>query len=37
MRSLTLWRAAGLAVLLAVAALVPLDGNVVLTQGVSSC
>ena len=32
MRSLTLWRAAGLAVLLAVAALIPLDGNVVLTQ-----
>jgi branched-chain amino acid transport system permease protein len=32
MRSLALWRAAGLAVLLAVAALVPLDGNVVLTQ-----
>jgi len=32
MRSPALWRAAGLAVLLAVAALVPLDGNVVLTQ-----
>jgi branched-chain amino acid transport system permease protein len=32
MRSLALWRGAGLAVLLAVAALVPLDGNVVLTQ-----
>jgi branched-chain amino acid transport system permease protein len=32
MRSLALWRAAGLAVLLAVVALIPLDGNVVLTQ-----
>jgi branched-chain amino acid transport system permease protein len=32
MRSPALWRAAGLAVLLAVAALVPVDGNVVLTQ-----
>jgi len=32
MRSLVLWRGAGLAVLLAVAALIPLDGNVVLTQ-----
>jgi len=32
MRSLALWRAAGLAVLLAVAALIPLDDNVVLTQ-----
>jgi len=32
MRSLALWRGAGLAVLLAVVALVPLDGNVVLTQ-----
>jgi branched-chain amino acid transport system permease protein len=32
MRSLALWRGAGLAVLLAVAALVPLDGNVLLTQ-----
>ena len=32
MRSLALWRAAGLAVLLAVAALIPLAGNVVLTQ-----
>jgi branched-chain amino acid transport system permease protein len=32
MRSLALWRAAGLAVLLVVVALVPLDGNVVLTQ-----
>ncbi len=32
MRSLALWRAAGLAVLLAVAAVIPLDDNVVLTQ-----
>src|SRR5215471_21573661 len=32
MRSLALWRAIGLAVLLAVVALVPLDGNIVLTQ-----
>jgi len=32
MRSVALWRGAGLAVLLAVIALVPLDGNVVLTQ-----
>ena len=32
MRSLALWRAAGLAVLLTVVALIPLDGNVVLTQ-----
>src|SRR5215469_10128297 len=32
MRSLALWRAAGLAVLLTVVALVPLDGNVLLTQ-----
>jgi len=32
MRSLALWRAAGLAVLLAVVALVPLAGNVQLTQ-----
>jgi branched-chain amino acid transport system permease protein len=32
MRSLALWRAGGLAVLLAVAALIPLNGNVVLTQ-----
>ena len=32
MRSLALWRAAGLAVLLVVAALIPLDGNVELTQ-----
>src|SRR5215472_3103240 len=32
MRSLALWRAAGLAVLLAVVALVPLAGNVVLTE-----
>jgi len=32
MRSLALWRAAGLAVLLAVVALIPLDGNVLLTQ-----
>ena len=32
MRSLALWRAAGLAVLLAVAAIIPLDGNVELTQ-----
>ena len=32
MRSLALWRAAGLAVLLAVVALIPLDDNVVLTQ-----
>jgi len=32
MRSLALWRAVGLAVLLAVVALVPLDGNIVLTQ-----
>src|SRR5215470_2535912 len=32
MRSLALWRAAGLAVLLAVTALIPLGGNVVLTQ-----
>ena len=32
MRSLALWRAAGLAALLAVVALIPLDGNVVLTQ-----
>ena len=32
MRSLVLWRAAGLAVLLAVVALVPLAGNVQLTQ-----
>jgi branched-chain amino acid transport system permease protein len=32
MRSVALWRGAGLAVLLAVAALIPLDGNVVLTQ-----
>ena len=32
MRSLALWRAVGLAVLLAVVALIPLDGNVVLTQ-----
>jgi branched-chain amino acid transport system permease protein len=31
-RSLALWRAAGLAVLLAVAAIIPLDGNVELTQ-----
>jgi branched-chain amino acid transport system permease protein len=32
MRSLALWRAAGLALLLAVAAVIPLDDNVVLTQ-----
>ena len=32
MRSLALWRAAGLAVLLAVVAVIPLDNNVVLTQ-----
>src|SRR6516225_6019948 len=32
MRSLALWRGAGLAVLLGVAALIPLDGNVELTQ-----
>jgi branched-chain amino acid transport system permease protein len=32
MRSLALWRAAGLAVLLAVVAVIPLDDNVVLTQ-----
>jgi branched-chain amino acid transport system permease protein len=32
MRSPALWRATGLAVLLAVAALIPLDGNIVLTQ-----
>jgi len=32
MRSLALWRAAGLVVLLAVAALIPLDANVQLTQ-----
>jgi len=32
MKSLALWRGVGLAVLLAVAALIPLDGNVVLTQ-----
>ena len=32
MRSLALWRAAGLAVLLAAVALIPLDDNVVLTQ-----
>jgi branched-chain amino acid transport system permease protein len=32
MRSLALWRAGGLAALLAVVALVPLDNNVVLTQ-----
>ena len=32
MRSLALWRAAGLAALLAVVALIPLDGNIVLTQ-----
>jgi branched-chain amino acid transport system permease protein len=32
MRSLALWRGAGLAVLLAVAALIPLGGNVVLTE-----
>jgi branched-chain amino acid transport system permease protein len=32
MRSLALWRAAGLALLLAVAAVIPLDNNVVLTQ-----
>jgi branched-chain amino acid transport system permease protein len=32
MRSLAVWRAAGLAVLLAVVALIPLDGNVLLTQ-----
>ena len=32
MRSLALWRGAGLAVLLAVVALVPLAGNIELTQ-----
>jgi branched-chain amino acid transport system permease protein len=32
MRSLAVWRAAGLAVLLAVVAVIPLDDNVVLTQ-----
>ena len=32
MRSLALWRGAGLAVLLAVAVLIPLDGNIVLTE-----
>ena len=32
MRSLVLWRAVGLAALLAVVALIPLDGNIVLTQ-----
>ena len=32
MRSVALWRGAGLAVLLAVAALIPLASNVVLTE-----
>jgi branched-chain amino acid transport system permease protein len=32
MRSLAVWRAAGLAVLLAVVALIPADGNILLTQ-----
>ncbi len=37
MRSMALWRGAGLAVLLAVAVLIPLGSNVVLTRWACSC